>query len=280
MFQNLSLEQWTDTIRSKVQGSINLHKYLPAGLDFLIFLSSICGIIGASGQSNYAFGCAYQDALARFRVAQSQKTISIDLGIVDGVGYTTEHRSIGSFMRSLGLQALREDYVHALLEYYCDPSRKIRESKNAQVVTGIMTQQEMRRKAILQPRFLSRPLMRHLVEHNKQTGVAYNVKPKAHVAESVDSVSDVGGSTTSQVVLSQASVNKAICGRLSEILDIPIEDIDTAKPLHAFGVDSLVSMEIRVWFKESMQADVAVSDILSNLSIDLLAKKLIEKSQN
>jgi hypothetical protein len=125
MFQNLSLEQWTDTIRPKVQGSVNLHKHLPAHLDFLIFLSSICGIIGASGQSNYAFGCAYQDALARFKVATGQKTISIDLGIVDGVGYTAEHRSVGSFMRSLGLQALRENYIHALLEYFCDPSHKV-----------------------------------------------------------------------------------------------------------------------------------------------------------
>jgi hypothetical protein len=277
MFQNLSLEQWTDTIRSKVQGSINLHKHLPAGLDFLILLSSICGIIGASGQSNYAFGCAYQDALARFRVSKGQKTISIDLGIVEGVGYTAEHRGVGSFMRSLGLQTLQEDYIHALLGYYCNPSREIEEIKDAQVVTGIMTQKEMRRKAILQPRFYSRPLMRHLVERNKQTAVANNMKPKAYLAESVDSVLDAALSSESQVAWNQASVSKAICGRLSEILEIRIEDIDANKPLHAFGVDSLVSIEIRGWFKESMQVDVAVPDILSNLPINLLAKKLVDR---
>lgn len=87
----MTLDQWNEALRSKVQGSNNLDRHLPTQLDFFIFLSSVCGIIGASGQSNYAFGCAYQDALARSKVAMRQKAVSIDLGIAEGVGYTAKH---------------------------------------------------------------------------------------------------------------------------------------------------------------------------------------------
>jgi aryl carrier-like protein len=273
MFQNLSLEQWTDTLRSKVQGSLNLHKHLPADLDFLILLSSVCGIIGASGQSNYAFGCAYQDAVARSRVIAGKKAVSIDLGIVEGVGYTAEHQGVSSFMRSLGMQPISQEYLHALLECYCDPGCEVRDASEAQVVAGIMSEEEMYRKGVVRPRFYSRPLIRHL-ERVKRTIEEKPSQQKA--AETVPSKAILTTDSSDNQAHSQATVTEAICGRLSDMLAISTEDIEPAKPLHAFGVDSLVAMEIRSWFKESMGADVAVFDILSNMSIDSLAAKVVD----
>jgi hypothetical protein len=128
----------------------------------------------------------------------------------------------------------------------------------------------------VQPRFYSRPLMRHLVELKKHFVAINGEKPNVHLAESATALLHDSSPSALAVDLTQGSVSKAICERLSEVLDIPIEEIDASKPLHAFGVDSLVSMEIRGWFKESMQADVAVFDILSNISINLLAKKVVD----
>ncbi|KAI8634139.1 KR domain-containing protein [Xylariaceae sp. FL1651] len=55
-------------------------------LDFLIFLSSIIGVIGNPSQANYAAGGAYQDAVARSRAAKGQAYVSIDLGVVERKG--------------------------------------------------------------------------------------------------------------------------------------------------------------------------------------------------
>jgi aryl carrier-like protein len=273
MFQKLPLEQWTDTLRSKVQGSLNLHQHLPANLDFLVLLSSICGIIGASGQSNYAFGCAYQDAMARYRLAVGQKAISIDLGIVEGVGYTAEHQGVASFMRSLGMQPISEEYLHALLEYYCDQGCRIQGSSEAQVIAGIMTEEEMHCTGIVRPRFYSRPLVRHL-ERLKLTVHAKTSQQK--VVETVPTKFTPTTDSFGDQFQVKGSVSMAICRRLSDMLALSTIDIDPAKPLHAYGVDSLVAMEIRNWFKEEMGVDVAVFDILSNMSIDSLAGKIVD----
>ncbi|KAF2816383.1 uncharacterized protein BDZ99DRAFT_542807 [Mytilinidion resinicola] len=273
MFQNLSLDQWNDTLKSKVQGSINLEKHLPTDLDFFIFLSSVCGIIGASGQSNYAFGCAYQDALARYKVAMGKKAVSIDLGIVEGVGYTAEHQGADKFMRSLGMQPIPEDYIHALLAYYCDPSREIKESREAQLVAGIMTEEEMHRKGVVRPKFFSRPLLRHLKRPNH--AVEKGPVLQAATTDATPSPATAKPESANTPTHTQSAASKAICGRLSDMIALSIEDIDPDKPLHAFGVDSLVAIEMRSWFKETLQADVPVFDILSNLSIDALAAKAV-----
>ncbi|TVY15294.1 Highly reducing polyketide synthase azaB [Lachnellula arida] len=253
--------------------SLNLHKYLPTDLEFFILLSSLCGIVGASGQSNYSFGCAYQDALARYRVDMGQKSVSIDLGIIEGVGYTAEHQSVRYSMRSMGMQYISQEYLHALLGYYCDSGNKLRTPSEAQVVVGIMTEEEMRGKGLGPPRAYKRPLMMHLRRITRN----FDEQQSQHkVVKSIPvaAVTTLAPDPSDNQRRNQASITRAICERLSGILDLKIEDISPAKALHAFGVDSLVAMEIRSWFKDSIGADVAVFDILSNISIDDLAAKI------
>lgn len=75
MFENMSLAQWEQTSCSKIESSWNLHTLLPE-LDFFILLSSVSGVVGNPGQSNYAAGCTFQDALARHRNQGGQKAVS------------------------------------------------------------------------------------------------------------------------------------------------------------------------------------------------------------
>ncbi|KAI1267055.1 hypothetical protein F5Y18DRAFT_425617 [Xylariaceae sp. FL1019] len=43
------------------------------------------------------------------------------------------------------------------------------------------------------------------------------------------------------------------------------------RPLHTFGVDSLLAVELSKWFKKSFQADVAISDITGRKSLEQIA---------
>lgn len=67
--------------------------------------------------------------------------------------------------------------------------------------------------------------------------------------------------------------------KVARILGMPVEDIDASKPMHSYGVDSLVAVEVRNWFLKEMKADVAVFDITGSGSISDLSVVVTGKSQ-
>jgi zearalenone synthase (highly reducing iterative type I polyketide synthase) len=94
LFANMTYADWTGSTRSKVQGSANLSAALPDA-DFFVLLSSFAGVFGNRGQTNYAAGCAFQDALALARRARGQKAVSVDLGVMRDVGALAENGAMG-----------------------------------------------------------------------------------------------------------------------------------------------------------------------------------------
>lgn len=69
-------------LAAKVAGSWHLHTgsvHLP--LDYFLLFSSAAGLLGATGQGNYAAANAYLDALAHYRQAQQLPALSINWGL-------------------------------------------------------------------------------------------------------------------------------------------------------------------------------------------------------
>ncbi|GLW91870.1 hypothetical protein Aglo03_26860 [Actinokineospora globicatena] len=69
---------YAEVTRAKVLGARHLHELAPDA--HLIFFSSIAGVWGSSGQSAYAAGNAYLDALAERRASSGQRATSIAWG--------------------------------------------------------------------------------------------------------------------------------------------------------------------------------------------------------
>ncbi len=74
-------------------------------------------------------------------------------------------------------------------------------------------------------------------------------------------------------------VCEGLVKKLCRALMIEAEDIDTGKPMHAYGVDSLVAVELRSWLTKEMGAEVAVFDIMGSGSIKELAGVVAGKSR-
>ena len=77
----------------------------------------------------------------------------------------------------------------------------------------------------------------------------------------------------------QHIISSSIIAQISKVLVVPIVDIDPARPISAYGVDSLAAVELRNWFAKSLDAAVGVIEILSGKSIDALAQEVIERSK-
>jgi hypothetical protein len=61
---HMDLETWNKPMAPKVQGAWNLHDLLPKDMDFLILFSSVAGIYGYYGQSNYAASNTFLDSFS------------------------------------------------------------------------------------------------------------------------------------------------------------------------------------------------------------------------
>ena len=157
-------EDFEAALRPKVQGSWNLHSHLPKGLDFFILLSSLNGILGSRGQSNYGAGNTYEDALAQYRISHGEKAVSLDIGLIDSVGFVAERQELLNSQLLTGLSAIEEWQLLAVLEYHCDPALPLPSPLESQVVVGIETPAALKAKGLDEPYWLSQPICRTLFQ--------------------------------------------------------------------------------------------------------------------
>lgn len=267
----MNSKEFEHAIKPKVQGTWNLHTLLPRNMDFFVILSSYAGVIGAVGQSNYCCGNTYQDGLAKHRLTHGEKAISIDLNVMESVGYVFEHEHISNHLQSIGLDGLRESELYFILEYYCNPALPLQPPTHNQVVVNIELPTFFRAKNLPDHPWLARPLFRllHQIEFTGTTSA-----PDQDITENFSALLQVVKSFAEAVDV----VSDALRAKVAKILSLEKEDVDLEKTLDAYGVDSLVAIEIGIWLKNTMEATLPIFDILGKNSMRSLAMLVVEKS--
>ena len=271
----MSFDDWKACIAPKVQGSWNLHKQLPSGMHFFILLSSVSGVCGNGGQANYAAGNAYQDALARHRIACGERAAALDIGALLFEGFLAENESsLSRTIRSGILPPMTLSDFLALLDHHCDPSLAMgKSSLHCQVITGIESPANLRAKGTDEPYWMQQPLFRHLYQIDSTV-----VTSSSHSAEQSGNFADAFKAAS---CLSEAGaiVSNALVNKLSKILGIPSEDININKPMESYGVDSLVAVELKNWFTKTLHNEMAVFEILGASSIEAIGFTIARKYQ-
>ncbi|KAL4905236.1 hypothetical protein BDW74DRAFT_178239 [Aspergillus multicolor] len=279
VFTQMQHVQWTAAVEPKVSGSWNLHAHLPRGLDFFVLLSSVSGIVGQHGQSNYAAGNTFQDSLARYRVSHGETATSIDLGAMADDGFVAENATLRDRLFSSGTMfPITRGKFLALLDYYCDPvmaSRVVseRDANSAQVIYGINTPAAIHAAGLDEPGFMDRPTFGFLRRipvgagsgDGSGQGKARDLQADFVSASSLDEAADV---------VSQGLVAKVI----RSISGLSETDIDPGKSVAGSGVDSLLAVEIHSWLLKTFHADVQTFTILGGASFLAIGKMVASKS--
>ncbi|KAL2164963.1 hypothetical protein VTH06DRAFT_259 [Thermothelomyces fergusii] len=291
IFANMSFDTFINTIRPKVQGSWALHRVtLRQPLDFFVMLSSAASFVGNAGQSNYAAGCAYQVALAAHRRKLGLPATTIDLGKITGVGYVAENAGTVSEQNlvKLGMLDIHEDEMLAMLEIAMmgPGSESEFESSvsvpNGHLVTGVHSTNGAGRDGNTGaelPFWARDPVFSHmdfvrphlLNSRGKDSGGAKDGQQQQRP------LSALLGSTKS-LGEAEMSVLDALLSKLARSLAMTTEDIDAKKPTGAYGIDSLVAVELRNWFAREARVEVPVFEILQASSLAGLAKAVAKKS--
>ncbi|KAF7535686.1 hypothetical protein G7054_g5162 [Neopestalotiopsis clavispora] len=269
VFENMSSAQWNSTIHSKVSASWNLHSFM-TDLDWMILLSSVSGVIGNPGQANYAAGCTFQDSLAQYRSRQGQRTVSIDLGVMRNIGVVAESELLKNHLSdgSRGLGQVEEEELLALLDICCDPEESTT-TISSQVIMGLRTPVEFLTQSLEVPEIMDRPLFAHF----------------SQLATSVNSSEGNASGDNLALLYRQAATAEerakvaaqSLARKLARALAIEADDVDMEKPLHAFGVDSLVAVELRNWIAKEFAADIPVFEIMGGRTVEGVGE-LVEKS--
>ena len=253
----MTLEDWEASVDPKFRASWNLHQLLPKRMDFFVLLSSLCGVVGKETTANYAAGNTYMDALAHHRVQCGERAVSLDLSIMEEEGLLAENKDLMTRMKAPGnLVPILSSQLHALLDYYCKPGHELFTPLQCQTVVGIEVPAKLHSKGIEPPSWMYQPTFRHFFQMDKNTTTATGVDKAinfATVFTSVGSVAEAG-----------MLVADALMDRLSSSTSIAKEDMDVNRPMHQYGVDPLVAIEIRNWFAKKLNADIAVFDILGD----------------
>ena len=275
MFQNMTYEDWKASIEPKVQGTWNLHKILPTGMDFFIMLSSITGVIGQGGQANYAAGNTYEDALAHYRVEHGEKAVSIDLGVMVSDGVLAENHDLMNRLLAPGLFIpLSHTELFALLDYYCDPTLALLTALTCQCIIGIETPAKLRAQGIEEAPWMRTPLFRHMYHMDgHETAFADVPNESLDLAKSfaaARSLSEAGATVTQGLIKKLA---RSLVSLSEEV------EVDVNQPLHHYGVDSLLAVEVRTWIAKTFEADVPVFEIMGGATFTAVGMSVARKSQ-
>ncbi len=273
----MTFENYEAAVKPKVHGSWNLHALLPPKMDFFILLSSIAGVLGSRSQSNYASGNTYQDALARHRNSIGEKAVSLDVGMMLDVGLVAENPDVKEAMDAAGFFAgMTELELHALLDYYCNPALGILPPLDSQVVMGIQLPDATAVERMEHAYWIRRRMFNHL-RPARGTGTGNGSDGGDGVETDVDLGAMLGKASSTDEAAS--IVCDALVQKLAKTLSTSEADLDKTKPIHHYGVDSLVAVELRNWCRKKLDADVAIFDIMSGASIAALGSVIVSKSR-
>ncbi|KAK8059864.1 hypothetical protein PG996_009794 [Apiospora saccharicola] len=260
LFDKMTADHVRTTVGPKVHGTWNLHELLPRDLDFFVMLSSLAGVMGHRGQGNYGAGNIFQDYFASYRRSQGLRAMTIDIGYLLSVGFVAEHDEYVDHVKAMGLKVMRNSDLHGLLSTAVEGS----DAHPAQVMCGL--------------------------PYNEHDDAWYWIEDGRFAAlRNLAAGASAGGSATISLreELSRCGrvdedsidlITAAMVQRLAKLMMMPETDIDAARPLSAYGVDSLVAVEVRNWVAREVAVEVSVFDLMANIPMRQLAGDLARKS--
>ena len=272
----MTWDQWNAAVLPKICGTWNLHNVtVSAGLDldFFVLFSSLSGTIGQPGQANYASGNAFLDAFVQYRTNLGLPASAIGLGAVADVGYISQNQKLMQKMTATGFKTLNEQEVLDGLVVAVTP-KKFKEGKSKtrfvdrnNFVLGLGSTVSLDSPA---NRAIWRKDRRMAIYHNfsgtSTDPAASSTSLKSYIASAKADISIL--KTTDATTYFANEIGK----RLFALLLQPEENLNTSLSLVDLGLDSLVGIELRSWWKSVFEFDISVLEMLGLGTLEALGQ--------
>lgn len=259
MLENMTADDYNAVVRPKVQGTLNLHALCSEDLDFFIMLSSISGIIGNASQAAYAAANTFMDSFASYRHSLGLAAVTIDLGVMLGIGYLAENQELAESMKRQGFSGTTEPELMALLR------SAVRRPLRGQIVTGLGTWKTGSSLGkFADPLFSNFRRLAQRVPGNdgKQHGDPLSLRAMLGTVKNMAEATD--------------TVCTALSKQISILGMVPVETIVVGRPMSEYGIDSLVAVEMRNWIFRETDFTIAILELMANQPIHKLATRIAQ----
>ncbi|KAI3326206.1 polyketide synthase [Xylariaceae sp. AK1471] len=271
-FSDMTIDEWHKALNVKVSGTRNLWEILSSkntdlSLDFFIMLSSMVTTIGNPGQANYAAGNAYQGAFARQLSSQGHNVVAFNVPLMSDAGVVATKPALMEYFFSIGWSHMLTEELIAALDYHCcslDKNKAI-SPEHADIVPRLWLPRYSAAEGALQPAWQHEPRFNHMIMHNG-SGDGSTVKKGSGKGSTAALLSAATSPQEAEEIVLEALLEK-----LTKVLSVDIAELDPARPMHAYGVDSLVAVELRTWMTKEIGSDVSVFEMTSGQRIGQLA---------
>ncbi|KAK8024082.1 polyketide synthase [Apiospora rasikravindrae] len=290
LFTRMTNAAWHTGIQPKWSGTWNLHYALEGhddALDFFVMTSSLSGSCGTATESNYCAANGFLDAFAQWRRAHHKPAVSLGLGMISEVGYLHENPEIEALLLRKGIQPLNEEEFLQVVDlglagpggdfnFAAHRGSQTPALNLAHILTGL---EPLGIRKLMDKGF---DVNNGIMEDARTSLLAASLLAEQDANESGD-----GGADASQLAaaaawvkevpssalamfgaeVAAASLQEAILRlakrRFSNLILMPMDQVDERKPLPSFGVDSMLAAEFRTWFWNTFKVDIPFLDIVS-----------------
>jgi NADP-dependent 3-hydroxy acid dehydrogenase YdfG len=298
-FSAMEFSQLQKVLGPKVKGTMNLHEAtLNQPLDFFTMTSSIVSVIGTATQASYSAANSFQDVFARFRRAQGLPACSLAMGMILDVGVASTREDIQRSLLRNGVYGTTEPELVKLLDVAftappqlddrfdalagshllvgLEPSKIYEADKNGvgmdfawssdprfgRVVQAIQDHHEFQQSSQKQPYSTdSAPALRSLLTLSQ--------KVKSSSAQ---------GAKSEDLQELRSFAEEVVAERLAKLLFVPRADVDVSRDMASYGIDSMISAELRNWLFKTFRLDVSFVELVrEGMTVGRLAGRLIER---
>ena len=262
-------EDYEQVIRPKVKGAWNIHNVLASNrikLDYFVALSSAAGILGSRGQGAYSAANTFLDSFVQYRVRHGLPGTSLDLTAVTGAGYLAENAAREEdIVRNFGNETVNEQEVLALL------SAAVRGVCPPQCLTGLKLHMASDGQW---PYYASDARFSELKTECLAAAEREGLLPK----QAASPGNAFRAAKSNEEATSIAS--RSVLQKLSDVLTIAVEDLDVARNITSYGLDSLTAIELRNWIAKELRANLQILELLSSGTVNDLATLIVRKTRS
>ncbi|OTA83804.1 hypothetical protein M434DRAFT_400620 [Hypoxylon sp. CO27-5] len=292
---DMEWSQWNDALAPKVDGTWNLHQaFQSSKLDFFFLASSLVSVADSLGQGNYVAASMFIEAFCRYRHSLGQPASVLNIGPVRDVGFVAENAHAMHNIKAQGLSLLSEreflDFFElSLLDNYPADTKAAAPLavpptpwyNSTQVIMGLRAEQG-----------LDDPSSRTMWRRDRRMGIYHNVRTegpaKANESDALQEflsrVTTEGGISLLKEASSLDFLAHEIGRKIYDFLLRPDEEVDTSMTLAQMGLDSLMAIELRRWFKGAFGLTLSALEIIGTGTLvqlaELVANKLAEKLES